>query len=61
MSKQIERITIADVAEKADVSAMTVSRVLNNKHGISDETRQHVLKVMQALAEAYLVRVEEVG
>ncbi len=28
---------------------MTVSRVLNNKNGISDETRRHVLKIMREL------------
>ena len=44
-----ERVTLADVAEKAEVSTMTVSRVLNNKGEISDETRQHVLQVMQEL------------
>ncbi len=46
MSKKTGRVTIADVAQKADVSAMTVSRVINNKADISDKTRQHVLKVM---------------
>lgn len=49
MSRIKERITIADVAEKADVSAMTVSRVLNNKGEISEATRQHVLKVMREM------------
>jgi DNA-binding LacI/PurR family transcriptional regulator len=49
VSKSKERITIADVAEKADVSAMTVSRVLNNKGEISEATRQHVLTVMHEL------------
>jgi LacI family transcriptional regulator len=49
VSRSKERITIADVAEKADVSAMTVSRVLNNKSEISDATRQHVLSVMNEL------------
>ena len=44
-----DRVTLADVAEKADVSTMTVSRVLNNKGEISEETRQHVLQVMREL------------
>lgn len=49
MSRIKERITIADVAEAAEVSVMTVSRVLNNKGEISNETRQHVLAVMRDL------------
>ncbi|MBZ0300071.1 MAG: LacI family transcriptional regulator [Anaerolineae bacterium] len=49
MSRQKERITIADVAAQADVSIMTVSRVLNNKGEISETTRTHVLNVMRDL------------
>lgn len=49
VSRSKERVTIADVAEKADVSTMTVSRVLNNKDEISEATRQHVLSVMHEL------------
>ncbi len=49
MSKQKDRITITDMAEKAKVSTMTVSRVLNNKGEISDATRQHVLPIMNEL------------
>jgi DNA-binding LacI/PurR family transcriptional regulator len=43
------RVTIADVAEKANVSKMTVSRVLNNKGEISKATRQRILTVMDEL------------
>jgi LacI family transcriptional regulator len=42
-------VTIADVAQKANVSKMTVSRVLNNKGEISDATRQRILLVMNEL------------
>lgn len=47
MSK--DRITIADVAEKAQVSKMTVSRVINKKGEISEATRQKVLIAMEEL------------
>lgn len=40
-----KRITIADLAEAAGVSTMTVSRAINNKDGISEETRQHILQL----------------
>ncbi len=45
----MNRVTIADVAREAGVSLMTVSRALNNKDGISLETRAHVLEVIQRL------------
>ncbi len=38
-------ITIADVAKKAGVSTMTVSRAINNKGEITEATRQKVLQV----------------
>ncbi|HTJ67132.1 MAG TPA: LacI family DNA-binding transcriptional regulator [Actinospica sp.] len=44
-----ERVTIAQVAEEAGVSAMTVSNVLNGKPGASDKTRRRVLEVAERL------------
>lgn len=41
--------TIKDVAERAGVSAMTVSRVLNGESRVRDETRARVLEAMKAL------------
>jgi len=40
-------VTIRQVAEKAGVSIGTVSRVLNNKSGVSEKTRQHVLDIVE--------------
>jgi len=45
-------VTIYDVAKKANVSAMTVSRVINNTGRISEKTRQ---KVKKAMAELHYV------
>lgn len=42
-------ITIYDIAKKASVSAMTVSRVINNTGRISEATRKRVRKVMEEL------------
>jgi len=42
-------VTIYDIAEKAGVSAMTVSRVINNTGRISDKTRLKVKRVMDEL------------
>lgn len=44
-----KRVTLADVAQRAEVSPMTVSRVLNNKGEISESTRQRVLEVVHEL------------
>src|SRR3954463_6175951 len=41
--------TIHDVAARAGVSVATVSRVLNGKELVRDETAQHVLAVAKSL------------
>jgi LacI family transcriptional regulator len=40
-------LTIKDIAELANVSASAVSFALNNKKGISAETRQRILKIVE--------------
>ena len=42
-------VQIKDIAAKAGVSPATVSLVLNNKPGISEETRNAVMRVVQDL------------
>jgi DNA-binding LacI/PurR family transcriptional regulator len=42
-------IKIKDIAEAANVSAATVSLVLNNKPGVSEATRQKILQITQSL------------
>ena len=42
-----ENITIKDIAERCGVSVTTVSRVLNEKPDVNDETRARVLKVIE--------------
>lgn len=41
--------TIYEVAKRANVSAMTVSRVINNHKSISPETRERVIKAIKEL------------
>jgi len=48
----VTKITIKDVAERAGVSAMTVSRVLNKRPDVSDKTRQLVKDVIEELGYA---------
>jgi LacI family transcriptional regulator len=43
------QITIKDVAEKAEVSRSTVSRVLNNQRYVAPDVRDRVLNAMNAL------------
>lgn len=40
-----KRPTIADVARAAGVSLMTVSRVMNDKTGVGEETRERILEL----------------
>ncbi|HUG46398.1 MAG TPA: LacI family DNA-binding transcriptional regulator [Sphingomicrobium sp.] len=42
-------VTIEDVAREAGVSAMTVSRVINNEQNVRDKTRRQVLEVIKKL------------
>lgn len=42
-------VTIREVAEKAGVSIGTVSRVMNNKSGVSKQTRNRVIEISQQL------------
>ncbi|MEA3334884.1 MAG: LacI family DNA-binding transcriptional regulator [Chloroflexota bacterium] len=43
------RVTIEDVAKAAGVSRQTVSRVLNHKSDVSDETRHRILQIIDQL------------
>lgn len=49
MPAQRKAPTMKDVARIADVSLQTVSTVVNDKPGVTDETRQRVLDVVQKL------------
>ena len=40
-------MTISKIAEMAGVSIATVSRVLNNKDNVSDETRERILAIIK--------------
>jgi LacI family transcriptional regulator len=42
-------ITIRDIAKEAGVSVTTVSRVLNNRHDVSDETKKKVQEIIAQL------------
>src|SRR5436190_22653662 len=46
---QKSHITIADVAELAQVSKMSVSRVLNGQIGVSQRTRLRILEAVDQL------------
>lgn len=42
-----KKTTIVDIAKAAGVSVSTVSRILNNKPDVAEETRQRVLRVIE--------------
>lgn len=44
-----KRPTITDVAQAAGVSLMTVSRVVNDKPGVGEETRQRIRQLIEAM------------
>jgi len=43
------KVTIKDIAKEADVSVTTVSRVLNNKPDVGDDTRAKILKIIEEM------------
>ncbi|MFW5889585.1 MAG: LacI family DNA-binding transcriptional regulator [Bacillota bacterium] len=43
------KITISDIAKKANVSTATVSRVLNNKSDVSDKTRKKIKNIIEKM------------
>lgn len=43
------KITIKDIAKEANVSITTVSRVLNNKPDVGDDTRAKILKIIEEM------------
>lgn len=49
MRQIISKPTIKDVAEKSNVSVATVSRILNNLGGYSEETRKKVMDVVDEM------------
>ena len=51
---------IRDVARVADVSVATVSRILNNKPDVSEETRQKVINVINELGYARSVQWKQI-
>lgn len=46
---QAGRITLADIAERVGTSSITVSRVLNTPHLVSDQLREQIQEVIEEL------------
>jgi DNA-binding LacI/PurR family transcriptional regulator len=44
---KIQKTTIVDIAQACGVSVTTVSRILNNKPDVAEETRQRVLRLIE--------------
>src|SRR5215813_11912174 len=49
MTPLTRSVTIQEVADLAEVSAKTVSRVLNNERGVHADTRNRILKAIEKL------------
>lgn len=49
MAESKKKVRMKDIAEKLSISINAVSLALNNKSGVSDETRQRVLKAAKEL------------
>ena len=49
MPMKKKRVSILDIAKEANVSYQAVSLVINNKEGVSDETRVRISEIIQRL------------
>ena len=49
---KVPNTTIVDIAAASGVSVATVSRIINNKPDVAEETRQRVLRVMEEIGFA---------
>ncbi len=49
MSQNDTRITVKMIAQKAGTSIGTVDRALNNRGGVSEASKQHILKIAEEL------------
>ncbi len=43
---KLQKMTIVDIAKASGVSIATVSRILNNKPDVAEETRQRILQLI---------------
>jgi LacI family transcriptional regulator len=43
------KVTIKDIAREANVSVTTVSRVINDKPDVGDDTRAKILKIIDEM------------
>ena len=54
----MKKVTVKEIAKMAGVSVTAVSFVLNNKPGVSEETRKKVQKIIEAIGEQYKMLIE---
>lgn len=45
----MKKATLKDIAREANVSAMTVSKAINNKPGVSEQTRKQIMEIAERL------------
>ncbi|MFI3214175.1 MAG: LacI family DNA-binding transcriptional regulator [Eubacteriales bacterium] len=44
-----KKVTIEEIAQRANVSIATVSRIINNKGSVKEDTRQNILNIMNEM------------
>lgn len=49
MNRHNKRLTMRDIASQAGVSAQTVSRVVNNREGVSDKVRERIKHIIDEM------------
>ncbi len=58
---RIMSVTLSEIAKKTGVSSSTVSKVLNNRSGVSDSVRVKILKAVEQLRYFPYIKARESG
>ena len=56
-----KRVTIKDISDELGVSYAIINRALNNKEGVSKETKLKILEIFYFLKEGYFLWIPKIS
>ena len=61
MAKMVKAVKMSDIAEKLDISVVTVSKALSDQKGVSEEMREKIKNLAQDMGYKYTAPVKDRG